>query len=160
MFHEVRWNYARKVAALVVVLAGALGGCAQSGQTDKQDAGVLIGGIAGGLLGSQFGSGSGNVAATIGGAAAGATIGGAIGAAMDEEDRKEMARLTDRSFETGSVQEYTSPRTGAHVKVSIVKTEHAEKKLCRTASQEVSLTDGTSMTDTVTACRGPNGWVI
>ena len=138
----------------------ALAGCSQTGSGEKTEAGLVLGALAGGLIGSQVGGGD-RVAATVIGATAGAAIGGLIGAAMDEEDRQEMERMTQRSFATGSAQDYTSPRTKAHVRVRIVKTTKVSKRICRTASQDVTLSDGKTTSNEVTACRSPNGtWEV
>ena len=144
----------------VIVVSGAmaLGGCQSSGMGEKTGVGLAVGSVAGGIIGSQIAGGG--LAGALIGAAAGGAIGAAIGASLDEQDRQELARLTSESFETGQMQDYTSPRTGARVRVKIVKTTRVAKKTCRTASQEVALSDGTTTTDTVTACRGTSGWVV
>ena len=95
------------------------------------------------------------------GATAGAVVGGAIGAQLDEQDRQEVARLRQAAFETGAAQRYNSPRTGARVAIRIVKTERVAQRVCRTASQDVTLKDGTSSSERVTACKGSQGsWVV
>lgn len=142
----------------VAVVSVLLQGCAETG--GKQEAGMVIGALAGGLLGAQFGSGAGRVAATLVGTAAGTAIGGMIGAAMDEQDRLELERITMASFESGEAQTYVSPRTGARAEVRIVKTTKTAQKICRTASQDVTLSDGNRSSETVTACKGPDGWVV
>jgi surface antigen len=87
-------------------------------------------------------------------------VGGAIGAALDEEDRQQMALLTQESIVTGEPREYTSPRTNAHVDIHIVKSTTVAHRLCRTAAQDVTLKDGATSSETSTSCRGPDKtWV-
>lgn len=144
----------------LLVFSAPLSGCNSTSPdgAPKAETGAALGAVAGGLIASQIPNAG--LVGTLAGATAGAAVGGMIGAALDEQDRQEMARLTQLSFETGQKQEYTSPRTGAHVRVKIVKETRAAKKLCRTAAQDVALSDGKKSTETVTACKGASGWVV
>ena len=144
-----------------IALCGALllAGCSQTGP--KQETGTVLGAVAGGLIGSQFGSGGGRIVAAIAGAAIGGFVGGAIGAQLDEEDRMALAEITEESFETGRPRVYHSRKTGVRAKVRIIKTEKREQQVCRTASQEVVLKDGTQKVENVTACKSAGGgWVV
>ena len=157
-------SMSKKLCAVAV--AGAMSvtliGCAET-TGPKQESGAVIGAVAGGLLGAAIGGGHGGraVAGAIIGAVAGGMIGSAIGASLDEQDRIEMERITQASFETGAERTYSSPRTGVRAKTRVVKTtKNADNKTCRTVQQEVTLKDGTTKTDTVSACRGDSGWVV
>jgi surface antigen len=154
------FSRARKTTSVLLAASFmCLGGCSQTQpMVDKTAAGLALGSVGGGLIASRI-PGAG-VAGTLLGAAAGGAVGAAIGAALDEQDRQEMARLTQVSFETGQDQEFASPRTGARVSVKVVKTVTVAQKTCRTAQQDVELNDGSKSSNSVTACKGPNGWVI
>jgi surface antigen len=143
------------------VVSACLTGCSSStqpGGVDKSAIGLAVGSVAGGIAGSYIPGY--HVAGALVGAAAGGAVGAAIGAALDEQDRQEMARLTQLSFETGQDQIYASPRTNARVQIKIVKTVTVAKKLCRTVQHHIELRDGSTSSDTVRACKGPNGWVV
>lgn len=148
--------------AILPIASICLAGCSASSETggvDKATAGLALGSVAGGLVGFYVPGGN-HVANTVIGAAAGGAVGAMVGAALDEQDRQEMARLRNRSFETGQPQQFTSPRTGANVNVKVVETTTVTKKLCRTVQQDVELKDGSKSSENVTACKGPNGWVV
>jgi outer membrane lipoprotein SlyB len=157
-------SLAKKLCAVTV--AGAMSvsliGCTGTGGP-KEESGAVIGAVAGGLLGAAIGGGRGGqaIAAAVIGAAAGSMIGAAIGAELDEQDRLEMQRMTQASFETGAPRAYVSKRTGVRAKTRVVKTtKTADNKTCRTVQQEVTLKDGTTKSDTVSACKSDQGWVV
>lgn len=156
-------SFVRKLCSVAVAgaLSASLVGCAETAGT-KQETGAVLGTVAGGLLGAAIGGrGGAGVAGAIIGAVAGGMIGSAIGADLDEQDRLEMERMTQASFDTGAPRTYTSPRTGVKARTKVVKTtKNADNKTCRTVQQEVTLKDGTTKSDTVSACRGDNGWVV
>jgi surface antigen len=145
--------------ALGSIFASLVGCSSEPGGVSKSTVGLALGSVAGGVAGSYIPGGN-HLAGTLIGAAAGGAAGAAIGAALDEQDRQEMARLTQLSFETGQDQEFTSPRTNARVQVKVVKTVTVAKKLCRTVQQDVELKDNSKTSESVTACKGPNGWVV
>lgn len=153
----------KKICALAVAgaMSVSLVGCAGTGGP-KEESGAVLGAVAGGLIGAAVGGrGGAAVASALIGAAAGGMIGAAIGAELDEQDRQEMERMTQASFETGAPRSYVSKRTGVRAKTRVVKTtKTAENKTCRTVQQEVTLKDGTTRTDTVSACKGDQGWVV
>ncbi|KAA5599565.1 hypothetical protein [Blastochloris sulfoviridis] len=153
----------QRVAAgtVAMVLAVSAGGAsAQMGS--KEQGGAIGGALIGGAVGSFIG---GNAAARVGSAVAGAMIGSfigsRIGAALDEEDRRQLARMTRASMESNSGKQYTSRKTGAKVRTRVAKTaRNAEGQTCRTVEQEVVTKDGRVVKDRVTGCRGPNGWSV
>lgn len=104
--------------------------------------------VAGQVLKSQAG--------TIGG-----LVGSAIGAALDEEDRQALARTTRAVFVNGQPKTFSNKQTGVRgsVKVAGSRVDPSGQQ-CRTVKQEVVLKDGTALTDTVSACKGPNGWDV
>lgn len=144
--------------ALCITATAANPAGAQMGQKESQGTigGALIGGIVGGLIG---GGGSNSVVGGIAGAAIGGLIGNRIGASLDEQDRAALARATRSAFVSGQSQRF-SRRSGVHGHVSVVSSSKVDGKPCRTIKQEVVLKDGSVLNDTVSACRGPNGWQI
>ena len=73
-------------------------------QADKQDVGVILGGIVGGFLGNK--AGNGDAGATIVGIAVGAVVGGVIGNELDENDRNEMLRARGDCLERNERSEW------------------------------------------------------
>jgi uncharacterized protein YcfJ len=145
--------------AALAILAGSVMPAAQGGPREEEGtaAGAILGGVIGGLIG-------GRGAAAVGGAFAGAAIGGfignRIGAALDEEDRIAFERATRRAIVSGRSQRYRNKRTGVSARAQVVSSQKVQGKPCRTVKQEVVLKDGKVMSDTVRACRGPNGWEV
>ena len=96
----------------------------------------------------------------LAGAAIGGLIGNRIGAALDEEDREAMVETTRaaiRSGKTTALQEQAHRR--ARPRRWSVR-QQGRGPACRTIKQEVVLKDGKMVSDTVRACRGPNGWEV
>ena len=147
------------VAALAILAGSMTPASAQMGPREGEGtaAGAIIGGIVGGLIGGRGG-------AAVGGAIIGTVVGGLIGnrigAALDEEDRVAFERATRRAITSGKSQRYTNKRTGVRARASVVSSQKVEGKPCRTIKQEVVLKDGNVVSDTVRACRGPNGWEV
>jgi len=132
---------------------------AQMGPQENQGTigGALLGGIIGGLIG---GGGSNSVVGGIAGAAIGGLIGNRIGASLDEQDRAALARVTRAAFVSGRSQQFSGGRSGARGRAEVVSTNNVDGQPCRTVKQEVVLKDGSILSDTVSACRGPNGWQV
>jgi surface antigen len=162
-----RLRSSREVVSLIAVVSifSGLLGCSvgpdQVGQKEAQgqQAGTLIGGMIGNYIpggtsvaGQVIKSQSG----TIGG-----LVGSKIGAALDEEDRQALARATRAAFVSGQPKTFSNKQTGvrgsARVAASRVNPGGQE---CRTVKQEVTLKDGTALSETVSACKGPNGWDV
>jgi surface antigen len=124
-------------------------------ESEGTAAGAIFGGIIGGALG-------GRGAAAVGGALAGAAIGGfignRIGAALDEEDRRALIETTRAAAASGKSRSYTNKRTGVKARAQVVSSRQVDGRQCRTIKQEVVLKDGSVLSDTVRACKGPNGW--
>lgn len=101
---------------IAAMLAGALlSGC--GAQARKEDTGAVVGAIGGAAIGSQVGSGNGRAAAVIVGAVAGGVLGAKYGRYLDEQDRQNVTRATERSLATNTPQGYTSP-SGTKVTVT------------------------------------------
>lgn len=143
--------------ALGIIATCAVPVQAQMGPRESEGtaAGAIFGGVLGGVLG---GRGAGGVGGAIAGAAIGGLIGNRIGAALDEEDRAALARTTQRAITTGKSRRYTNKRTGVKARAQVVSSRRVDGRECRTVKQEVVLKDGSVLSDTVRACKGPNGW--
>ncbi|SOC48167.1 glycine zipper 2TM protein [Rhizobium subbaraonis] len=145
---------------MVLLLCAAVGlsSCETSGP--KQQSGAVIGAVTGGLIGSQFGSGGGRVAAGVLGAAVGGFIGGSIGAQLDAQDRARLKEITTASIKSGQSKSFRNAKTGVSGKTKVVRESNAGGKQCRTVQQNVTLANGQVSQDTVTGCKGPNGWSV
>lgn len=149
----------KKITLVVLTCASfGLASCETTGP--KQQSGAVIGALAGGLVGSQFGSGSGRVGAALAGAALGGIIGGSIGAQLDAQDRARLQEITTASIRTGGNRSFRNPKTGVRATTRVVSSNNANGKLCRTVQQDVTLANGQVSRDTVSGCKGPNGWTV
>ena len=145
----------------VALICAGLAACSGTEYGQKQSEGAEIGSIIGGIVGPYIPGGS--VAAQIArnhGDTIGGLIGGAIGAALDEEDRLALERNTREAFESGKNKSFSNKKTGVAGSVKVTGTRTEKGRQCRTVQQEVKLKDGTALKDTVSACKGPNGWEV
>jgi surface antigen len=137
--------------------------CSSAEYGQKEAQGQEIGSIVGNIVAPYIPVGNSVAgqllqanAGTIGG-----LIGGAIGAALDEEDRKALEESTRVAFRSGKPQTFSNRKTGVRASVRVTGSRtNEEGRQCRTVKQEVKLKDGTALSDTVSACRGPNGWEV
>jgi surface antigen len=90
----------------------------------------------------------------------GSLIGSAVGAALDEEDRRVMQATTRQALESGKTRRFRSKRSGVQGRATVVSSQKVSGKQCRTVKQEVVLKDGSTVSDTLSACKGPNGWEV
>jgi surface antigen len=146
-------------AMIAVMLATAMPSRAQMGPQEGAGtaAGALLGGVIGGVAG---GRGGGGVAGAIAGAAIGGFIGNRIGASLDEQDRQAMARATRAAAASGGSKQFSNRKTGVRGRAQVVSSQSVDGRQCRTIRQEVTLKDGSSVNDTVRACKGPRGWEV
>lgn len=145
-------------------------GCASDGTADKQTMGTLLGVAAGVALGSMVGDGSGRTAAMVAGGLLGGIAGSAIGRQLDERDRLQAARTTERVLaappppagqpgQTLPWQSQQNPNVSGSSQV-LRSTQTAQGNECRTV-REVAYIEGREVTQTVEYCRAANGsgWV-
>ena len=146
-------------ALCVAAICSALVACSGTEYGQKEAQGQELGSIIGGMVAPYIGGNS--VASQFLQANAGTVggiIGGAIGAALDEEDRQALERSTRQAFSSGQTKSFTNRKTGVHASVKVTGTRvNDEGRQCRTVRQEVQLKDGKTLTDNVSACKGPNG---
>jgi surface antigen len=133
----------------------------QVGQKEAQ--GSQVGSIVGSVIGGYVPVGNsiaGQVlmsqAGTIGG-----FVGGRIGASLDEQDRRALEQATRAAFLSGERKSFSSSRTGVQGSVTVTaNSKNAGGQPCRTVKQEVVLADKQVLSDSVSACKGPNGWEV
>ncbi|MFN8830769.1 MAG: glycine zipper 2TM domain-containing protein [Labrys sp. (in: a-proteobacteria)] len=151
------------------VIAGALSGAvlvsgAQTTPVSAQQmdpAAALFGGIVGGVVGSQLGGGEGQILGAIAGAFVGSLVASSIAASLEAEDQERLNDITVQTLESGGSKSFKNKKTGTKAKVKVVKRSKGEgKQACATVRQEITTSDGKAMVDSVTACKGPNGWSV
>lgn len=123
--------------------------------------GTGAGAAIGGLIGSQM-SDDNKGLWTLAGVAAGSFVGNKIGKYLDEREKESVAEATVQSAETGEVKEWSNSETGNSGKAEVVRTvQTSDDKTCREIQQTVSLADGGTQSETVTACKGADGaWQV
>lgn len=124
--------------------------------------GTFGGALVGGAVGSMFGgNAAGHIVGGIAGAAIGGFLGNRIGASLDEQDRRSLALATQKSMSSGGRSGFSNKRTGVRATTRVTGTsKNLTGQTCRTVEQEVVLKDGSVSKDTVTGCKGPNGWAV
>ena len=153
-------------AVALLLLAGILlGGCAQMGQTardnPKATTGGLLGAAGGGLIAAAAGGGAAGI---IGGVLIGGLLGGAIGNHLDQKDKELAMQSAQRSFEsarTGETSSWHNPDSGNSGTVTPTRTyQTGTGAYCREYNQEIMI-GGEPHKSYGTACRQPDGsWKI
>ena len=143
----------KPMMAVVVLGCTLVTGC--STPPDKQQIGLVTGGVAGAAIGSLFGGGSGKVVATAVGAVGGALIGSEIGKSMDQKDKQN----TTVSMNNGAQEtSWKNATTGKMYTVTPDPTMYVnnDKLVCR--NFDISMSDqGNSNVATTSgsACQNP-----
>lgn len=142
-------------------------------QSTPESLGTAIGGVLGGLLGNKSGSDSARKLGTIVGVAAGGLIGGQIGKLLNEKDKQQAGAATRKALDSGSPQTWENSSSGNSGTVQVVdasarppttpsgvgeQSGTAPARTCKTVKQTITLKDGSTFDEDVTACKGPNGW--
>ncbi len=145
----------------ILFLSFGLTACSPS-MGSREQGGTAAGAVAGAILGSLVGGDiGGRIAGALIGAAIGGVIGNRIGAALDEQDRRQLAEITQRTGSTGSARSFRNARTGVSARTRVVATSrNAQGQACRQVDQEVVLRNGTVERDRVQFCRTANGWAV
>lgn len=147
-------------SAFVLVLALTLTACSNApGGMDKQDQGLVLGGVAGGLIGNQFGKGAGNVVATVAGATIGGLVGSEVGRSLDERDRQLAREAEYEALERGNsgvARQWRNPDNGRYGEVVPSKPYKRGTADCRDYTHTVYI-DGRPQLMRGTACRNPDG---
>lgn len=132
-----------------------------SAQGPKEQQGQVMGGFLGSILSAIPGGGSvgGQIARQMA-PTVGTAVGGSIGAQLDEEDRQALARATQRALSSGNAQSFRSKSVASGNATVTSSSKNADGERCRTIKQDVVLKNGTVLSNTVSGCKGPNGWQI
>jgi surface antigen len=157
-------NHSKTVAvALLAVLF--LGGCAQTGETirdnPKATTGGLLGAAGGGLIAAAAGGGAAGI---VGGVLIGGLLGGAIGNRLDQKDKELAMQNAQRTFEharTGEASSWQNPDSGNTGTVTPTRTFQTQRgQYCREYQQEIVI-GGEPHKSYGTACRQPDGsWKV
>lgn len=138
----------------IMLSALILAGCAQ-----KEDTGLIVGGITGGLIGNQFGKGKGNILSTAAGVIIGGIVGSEIGRSMDKQDQL-LAQQAEyealESGESGRTRQWRNPDNGRYGDIVPSKPYRRQGNDCRDYTHTVYI-DGRHRTMKGTACRNPDG---
>ncbi|SEL29300.1 hypothetical protein [Nitrosovibrio tenuis] len=141
---------------LVVALVMLLPAC-QS--TDTRQVGGLLGSIGGAIggsyLGRYIGGGTaGSIAASVLGGVAGWYVGAGIGERLGKNDQQKMVEASQRAYDTGQPQTFSSPDSGVKGRAEIVSpAQQAQNPECKTIRQTVVLKDGKTITEDVNNCK-------
>jgi surface antigen len=144
----------------VLILVAGFFSTSASAQGPKEQEGQIIGGFLGGIVSMVPGGTSvaGQVVRSMA-PTVGTLVGGAIGAQLDEEDRRALAAATSRAFNSGSKQSFRG-KSGRGTVTVVENKKNDAKQPCRTVRQDVILASGQTLSDSVSACKGPKGWQI
>lgn len=162
---RLRGHTGRAVPLVCVLsISSGLAACSSTDQTGQKEAqGTLVGSVVGGMIGGYIPGGNsvaGQVLRSQAGTI-GSLVGGAIGAALDEEDRQRLAQATRAAIAGGQPKSFSNKQSGVRGKVTVTRSHVNDSgQQCRTVKQEVIVKDGTTLSDTVSACKGPNGWDV
>jgi surface antigen len=152
-----------RIRSLLLLLLGALmllPACAPDGVSQEKSA-AAIGGtaaaLATALLPRQMGK---DVRAliTVGAVTGGALIGRQVGRYLDAQDRERMNASAQQALDTGQVQTWSNPDTGTAGRVVSSAAPASSGPNCRILSQTVTFADGRQEAESVTTCRGRDGW--
>ena len=146
------------LALALIIISSPLAAWAQG---PKEQQGQVMGGFLGNIISIIPGGGSvgGQIARQMA-PTVGAAVGGSIGAQLDEEDRQALARATRRALSSGSAQSFSSKSVTRGNATVLSNSKNAEGQPCRTIKQDVELKNGSVLSNTVSGCKGPNGWQI
>jgi len=151
--------------ALVVIIALGFSGCAQTGETirdnPKTTMGGMLGAASGGLIAAAAGGGAAGI---VGGVLLGGLVGGAVGNALDQKDKQMAQQAAQQAFEnarTGEASAWRNPDSGNSGSVTPTRTYQAPSgQYCREYQQEI-IVGGEPQKSYGTACRQPDGsWRI
>lgn len=160
----------------LVCLLFLLVGCQTTGNMTNEQKGTGAGAVFGATVGGLLGGGEMGI---IVGGVLGGLLGNAFGSYLDEEDQKKLANSTQKALDSGESQAWDNPDTGVKAEVlvkdipeikkaEVVPTRKAQvasanlsnSQTCREVTQNITLKDGSTKTETVKACKGPDGWEI
>lgn len=156
---------ALRTIALLAIAALLLGGCAQMGETARNNPkatwGGMLGAAGGGLIAAAAGA---SPAGIVGGVLIGGLVGGAVGNALDQKDKEMAQQAAQRAFEnsrSGESSAWQNPDSGNSGSVTPTRTYQATGgQYCREYEQDI-VVGGKREKTYGTACRQANGsWQI
>ncbi len=156
---------ALKTIALLAIAALLLSGCAQTGETVKNNPkttwGGMLGAAGGGLIAAAAGA---SPAGIVGGVLIGGLVGGAVGNALDQKDKEMAQQAAQRAFEnsrSGESSAWQNPDSGNSGSITPTHTDQAPSgQYCREYEQDI-VVGGQREKSYGTACRQPDGsWQI
>lgn len=154
-----------RTIALIVIIALGLSGCAQTGETvrnnPKTTMGGMLGAAGGGLIAAAAGGGAAGI---IGGVLIGGLVGGAVGNALDQKDKQMAQQAAQRAFEnsrSGESSAWQNPDSGNSGSITPTRTYQAPSgQYCREYQQDI-IVGGKTEKSYGTACRQADGsWQI
>lgn len=154
-----------RTIALIVIIALGLSGCAETGETvrnnPKTTMGGMLGAAGGGLIAAAAGGGAAGI---IGGVLIGGLVGGAVGNALDQKDKEMAQQAAQRAFEnsrSGESSAWQNPDSGNSGSITPTRTYQAPSgQYCREYQQDI-IVGGKTEKSYGTACRQADGsWRI
>lgn len=154
-----------RTIALIVIIALGLSGCAETGETVRNNPrttmGGMLGAAGGGLIAAAAGGGAAGI---IGGVLIGGLVGGAVGNALDQKDKEMAQQAAQRAFEnsrSGESSAWQNPDSGNSGSITPTRTYQAPSgQYCREYQQDI-IVGGKTEKSYGTACRQADGsWRI
>lgn len=123
--------------------------------------GAAIGGVGGGVLGNILPEKNKELW-TLAGVAAGAFVGAKIAKYLNEQEQQQVASTTVSAAESGEPEVWKNEETGNSGSATVTETKTSPSgDTCKTIVQQVSLADGGSESQEVTACKNADGvWSV
>ncbi len=154
-----------RTIAVLVGVALLMSGCAQTGETirdnPKTTMGGMLGAASGGLIAAAAGGGAAGI---VGGVLLGGLVGGAVGNALDQKDKEMASRAAYQAFEhapSGQPSAWRNPDSGNSGSITPTRTyQEPSGQYCREYQQDI-VVGGERQKSYGTACRQPDGtWKI
>jgi surface antigen len=156
---------ALRTISVLAIAALLLSGCAQTGETvrnnPKTTMGGMLGAAGGGLIAAAAGA---SPAGIIGGVLIGGLVGGAVGNALDQKDKEMAQQAAQQAFEnsrSGESSTWQNPDSGNSGSITPTRTYQAPGGgYCREYEQDI-IVGGKPEKSYGTACRQSDGsWQI
>jgi len=156
---------ALKTISVLTIATLLLSGCAQTGETVKNNPkttwGGMLGAAGGGLIAAAAGAGPAGI---VGGVLIGGLVGGAVGNALDQKDKEMAQQAAQQAFEnsrSGESSAWQNPDSGNSGSITPTRTYQAPSgQYCREYEQDI-IVGGQPQKSYGTACRQADGsWQI
>ena len=156
---------APRTIAVVAIVTLLLSGCAQTGETVKNNPkttwGGMLGAAGGGLIAAAAGA---SPAGIVGGVLIGGLVGGAVGNALDQKDKEMAQQAAQQAFEnsrSGESSAWQNPDSGNSGSITPTQTyQNPSGQYCREYEQDI-VVGGEPQKTYGTACRQADGsWQI